>query len=326
MNKSILKKLVLTLCIICAVSFTLFFVFAIKSLNSVKNSKKPYTLGITKDNIQSFVKNIEDNNNVNESPVSDSATSDIDGVTNLKVNSLSSTITFSKSKDTMLHATLEGGITANFTPKLEVLKVGDTLNINVTHKTSFMTINNSDLKLNIEVPENYTGSLYIKNDSGNIKSLDNFNLNNLDLSCDSGNIELSNITSKSTSIKCDSGNLNLNNCDFTKLNFDLDSGNTIINNYNGSIEGKADSCNITITYENLNNDINISLDSGSIDLNLPKGSDFNLDALCQSGTIKCAHPLIYENLGENKEHIKGKSGNGKNSIILKVDSGNIRIN
>lgn len=326
MNKNTLKKLVLTLCIICAVSFTLFFIFAMKSMHSLKNSKDPYVFSIKKDNIKSFFKNIEENSNNNQTPINESETSSIDGITNLKVNSLSSAVTFSKSKDSTLHATLTGGITANFTPKLEVSKDGDTLNINITHKTSFMTINNSNLKLNIEIPENFKGSLYIKNDSGSIKSLDNFNLEHLDLNNDSGNIELSNITSKSTSIKCDSGNVNLNKCDFTKMNLDFDSGNIIINNHKGSIDGKADSSNVDITYDTFVGNVNLSLDSGSININLPKNSDFSLDALCESGTIKCAHPLTLEDLGDDKEHVKGKSGNGTNNIILKVDSGNIRIN
>lgn len=325
MNNNWIKKLVLVLTIITGISFTLFFIFIFKSCDSIKFNNKP----IFKNGFFNISKIVKDNK-VKTSKINDERKSDINNVYDMEIESNNTAVNILKSQDGNMRTRLHGNINANFKPAVTMIKEGNTLSIKVAHPPTMMTVNKSDLVLDIYIPESYLGDLNITNDLGSISSKEKFNFKNIQFTNTTGNIEIKNMTSKMATVNCDLGNILIDTLSTDKLNFKVSSGNITLDNFKGNLSGKADLGKVTATYTSLNNDINLEVSTGNILLNLPKDSDFSIDASCNSGKISCSHDVTVENNDNTDDDsidksLKGKVLTGKNKIVLKADLGNIDI-
>jgi len=208
-------------------------------------------------------------------------------------------------------------------PKLEMNLSNDKLFISVKTK-SIISINvNSNVQLNVYVPKDYKNNLKVKASSAKVNIKD-FNLKEYSCEVTSGNMTIENMNSEVVSVKSSSGRLRGNNINSKRTSVNITSGAISIDKFKGDLQGGCTSGSIDISYAEFNNNIDLTAVSGNININLPKESEFYLDARAASGNVSCNFPITVS--GEQKQnHIFGTVKSDKNKINIKVSSGNVYI-
>ena len=196
--------------------------------------------------------------------------------------------------------------------------------ITVSHASNNNFFNfTPNAKLEITLPKSYSNKLSLESSSGNM-SLNNVNLSDLTCALSSGNLSIKDLTI--TNLKCTSSSGTLNGTAINTVDsiFSSSSGNILLKKFTGNIETTTSSGDTKIGYEKFNNTLNAHSSSGNIRLTLPKNSEFNLDALSNSGNINCSFPLDIKN-SYKKKTLQGTVKNDTNKIYLRTSSGNINI-
>ncbi|MDT8979187.1 DUF4097 family beta strand repeat-containing protein [Paenibacillus sp. chi10] len=110
-----------------------------------------------------------------------------------------------------------------------------------------------------------------------------------------------------------------------KVTLDGSSGNVkIINLSTQKLDIQGSSGNVSLDYVKINSDINISVKSGSILLNL-EDKDSNINWLLQSGSGRRAMGIPLNNSQQNNRKTQGQTGNGSFNVSLQTTSGNITV-
>jgi len=192
-----------------------------------------------------------------------------------------------------------------------------------TSNTYFFFNFSQNAKLEITLPKSYSNKLSLESSSGNM-SLNNVSLSDLTCALSSGNLSIKDLTI--TNLKCTSSSGTLNGTAINTVDsiFSSSSGNILLKKFTGNIETTTSSGDTKIGYEKFNNTLNAHTSSGNVRLTLPKNSEFNLDALSNSGNINCSFPLDIKN-SYKKKTLQGTVKNDTNKIYLRTSSGNINI-
>ena len=102
------------------------------------------------------------------------------------------------------------------------------------------------------------------------------------------------------------------------------SGSVEVEELNGSVDLFSTSGNIEAVLTELKDDCRIKASSGDISIELPKKSDFFVDAKTSSGRIKIDFPVTVQ--GDiDKDEIQGSVGSGDHELYLRSSSGDINI-
>ncbi|TQR41690.1 DUF4097 family beta strand repeat-containing protein [Paenibacillus popilliae] len=110
-----------------------------------------------------------------------------------------------------------------------------------------------------------------------------------------------------------------------KVTLDGSSGNVKITNLcTQKLDIKGSSGNVSLDYVKINSDINISVKSGSILLNL-EDKDSNINWLLQSGSGRRAMGIPLNNSQQNNRKTQGQTGDGSFNVNLQTTSGNITV-
>ncbi len=216
-----------------------------------------------------------------------------------------------------------GNATSTFKPELETKINGKELLIFIKRPKSY-SIFNSDLKLDIFVPENYKENIKIDSSSGSINIQNELTLNNLFIDVSSGDASLKDLNIKNLKYDSSSGSLIGENIVTDSTVLDVSSGTIELNDFTGDLKGDSSSGTIKVNYNVFDNNIDLDTSSGTVNIGLPDDAKFYLDAECSSGEIECDFPIVVRGKQEDNT-LRGTVGNDKNKIKIDTSSGDINI-
>lgn len=215
-------------------------------------------------------------------------------------------------------------------------------------------------RIEIYLPDEYSGKLTVETSSGNIHAEPVLRLSQFSVKCSSGNIKVHEVYAEEITASTSSGNINFDvaqghrefsaNSGNIKVEggsgdsiFDTSSGNISVEKASGYLEASASSGgvriqnssgggrfdttsgNISLEFTSVTQDLKATASSGNINLTIPESASFQFSANTSSGNI---HTFFDNALDYNK---KGNSAHGtvgespEVSIELKASSGNIRV-
>lgn len=290
-----MKQVVLWLVVIMISSFTIVGILVKKS------GGFSFTANGIKDGINL--------NSENTKHISETRIFSVEDLEEISVDTISTDINFITSERDDIEVNFYGDATVSSSkqiPKLITDRKGDKLSVKIEHPKTIisLSLNISNVKLDIYLPENYSKNIKIDTTSGDTKigylHLDRFNHDSI-----SGDLSALSITSNNISLDSTSGNYKLR-------------GNI------GNLNANTISGDIFIEYENFSNYINMGTTSGDIDLKLPETADFNLDVSTVSGDIETEFPIMVKG-SSKKNSLEGTVGDGGNDIEINTISGNVRL-
>lgn len=190
---------------------------------------------------------------------------------------------------------------------------------------SIFNFGNSQEKIELYIPKNYSKDLNIRSSSGNIEFISDVAVGSISCIASSGNlVGDNNITAKDINLKVSSGNIDFASLISNNYKIEASSGNIKINTLSGSGELQTNSGNIKVKYKDITEYLNASAGSGNVDLIIPGNLSFEFNGNCSSGNINSNFDLNYKNKRGNEA--TAKVGNGPyKKIDVKASSGNISI-
>jgi DUF4097 and DUF4098 domain-containing protein YvlB len=238
---------------------------------------------------------------------------------NLNINVDSIKVELKKTNASTISWSL-GGYTRNL-PKVETLVKNDTLSISIEEKNQWFSlghfISNELTTLTIFIPENSElNSLDIDCNSGMIKCRD-LNFDYVDINLDSGIVDLISMKGKEIKIESDSGIIKLDQVSAHFIEANVDSGKLNLEHVRGDIKSKVDSGILTMTSTDLDQNIDLQVDSGIVKINAeaePQNATINLNI--DSGIARVFGQSYLSN---------ARVGNGQNQVNITVDSGTVTI-
>jgi len=272
---------------------------------------------------------------------------DISNIQNININVDSSDVKIFLTNEDKVRAHFYGNYSSNNTkglPYLEVKEKGNILNVEVEHPKSVIifNINNSNYKLDVYIPEKYANDIKINSSFGDVY-IDELNVNDFICDTDSGKVDIKSLHSKKSSFnssfgdvnidelkvnelicETDSGNVNIKSLHSEKSSFDSSFGNITVDNFLGEFNGKSDSGKYNVTFEELQNNVNIETSFGKVKLKFPKNSNFELDFGTSFGDFSSDFPMTTAR-DKNDKDVKGTVGKGGNKVKVETDSGNLEI-
>ena len=105
--------------------------------------------------------------------------------------------------------------------------------------------------------------------------------------------------------------------------FQLSSGRMIVKHYSGQLQAEVSSGLVNIQLDELTAPADVTVSSGSVNLDLPDDANFTLHGKVSSGVINNSFQL--KNATTSKKNIEGTYGTGKHPVDLKVSSGIITV-
>lgn len=156
-------------------------------------------------------------------------------------------------------------------------------------------------------------------------------------------IKLPNTYKKHVSVKTVSGDLFLDYLDLESFKFvsvsgelhadiiyaengmvKTTSGDALINLYKGDMMFNSISGDCRMAYESLDGDIVLKTISGDVSIDIPKGSEFNVEMKTISGDLECDFPVTF--IGQQKRgRIQGQVGSDAHLISATTTSGDIYL-
>jgi len=224
-----------------------------------------------------------------------------------------------------------------------------------------ISVHNSNIVLDVGIPFGSVGKLKITGASGNYL-LDGLSLETLEGRASSGGITAHNISADSVELKASSGTVSVENwtvgkaviesssgslklhtltvrgsldlnassgtitgdeIEASSINAAASSGNIKLIAVSGSAALKSSSGSIDIEFRKPGELIDINATSGRIEVALPAGTDFMLEARASSGDIRSDFPVaISGSINDNR--LEGQAGSGgSRTVTLQSSSGNI---
>ena len=165
-----------------------------------------------------------------------------------------------ESKDNNIYIALKSNKNMKNTDYLNLDDNTDKLDITSKKGSKIHFLNNTGIKIEIQIPKSYNKNISIETDAGDVIANKDLNLNNLNITSNVGDVELN------KNIKC------------KKFNIVNDTGDINITRIDGSGSIKSDVGDIECNIEGLNQDIDITSDIGDIELGVNKDLSFKLDS------------------------------------------------
>lgn len=164
-----------------------------------------------------------------------------------------------ESKDNNIYIALKSNKNMKNTDYLNLDENTNKLDITSKKGSKIHFLNNTGIKIEIQIPKSYNKNISIETDAGDVIANKDLNLNNLNITSNVGDVELN------KNIKC------------KKFNIVNDTGDINITRIDGSGSIKSDVGDIECNIEGLNKDIDITSDIGDIELGVNKDLSFKLD-------------------------------------------------
>ncbi|MGE8203351.1 LiaG family protein [Heyndrickxia sp. NPDC080065] len=212
--------------------------------------------------------------------------------------------------------------------KLIVNRSGDTVHIKVKRKWFEGIRFWSKSGLKIYIPKDYDQNVDLTLGSGRIRmsgpSKDHpMKLKDVNVDMGSGLMELENLDVLRFQHKGSSGKASFHALAAKIGTIKMGSGVVDVSGYKGKLETKLSSGKLDIQMDELNDSVDIKVNSGLVKLELPKEADFTLNGTVGSGWISCDLPLKSRESGNHK--VNGIHGTGEHQINVKVSSGKVDI-
>lgn len=271
------NKVVLKIVVICAAVFLVFgilsAIFAVGTFTSADGKDRYLSIG--RGEPFEYHKN---------------ETIDLDGVTQININTVSSDVVFYES-DKELEVTLDCyGFSSAETITLEVKTIGSVVDVNIKYpKTFWGSLNITESQLQIGIPVGYDANVRVHGVSSEIKmdQIEN-SFTELDLDTVSGNADVSFTQVDSLEFDSVSGDLVVIQTVLGNVNAHTTSGDMEIKNIssqNSSVRVDTVSGNVTIVYDALC-ETKINTTSGDVTLTIPSDSIIDLDYDSVSGDLR----------------------------------------
>lgn len=209
--------------------------------------------------------------------------------------------------------------------ELSLRKQGDKIEVVVKQKWYQFFNFNGESDVTVYLPADFNQNLKLEVGSGNVelKGASSLVLNEVDIEMSSGDVELSNLQTKSFKHDGSSGRLIIDQLSTEKGSFDISSGDVILTNYSGPLKGEMSSGEMKVQMEQLSGDVSFDLSSGDVELDLPDDANFTLDTEASSGDISTTFTLKDQMITNNK--ISGVHGSGEHQVNVSLSSGNARV-
>ncbi|WDV47009.1 DUF4097 family beta strand repeat-containing protein [Clostridiaceae bacterium M8S5] len=233
---------------------------------------------------------------------------DVEGVTDISIESVASNITIIPSKSNKFQAHLYGtakGYKEGKEPKLICKREDDKIVLEIDHKGSktfgkFVS-RSFKCKLDIEVPK----SVY----------------KNIKVNSTSGDIKINDISTNDFSIKAVSGDIEVKDCKVDDISCKNTSGDIIIDKISAKVTASTVSGDVELNMIKMNGDIKANSISGDIEVSVPEKSDMDLYMKTTSGTLEAD----VSGKNSSKNTISATIGNGTNKVNLTTISGDVSI-
>jgi lia operon protein LiaG len=269
----------------------------------------------------------------------------LQGIKFISVIGVSEDIRFATEKSDKIGIHFHGSYVSSnpkYRPELSVDRSGNSLRIEIKYTPDTPVVNfRSNLKLDISLPEKFTGIMELLSVSGDIVS-DKMTLDSLHCTTVSGDINFKQVTSKKADIAATSGDTILNGT-FDEFKFESVSGNFESRNLSskssrldsssgeikvagnpGDVDSSLISGSLVLEYNTFSNRIKTHAISGDISVKVPESSGFQLDYTTVSGDVDCVFPVAFSGK-KTEKGLKGLVGNGKGFLSVNTVSGDLRI-
>jgi DUF4097 and DUF4098 domain-containing protein YvlB len=226
----------------------------------------------------------------------------------INVNTVNTDITIIPVADKNIKIDFYGNIATSLArkvPELAAQQEGGVLNIVINYPNASVLdfINTETLKLDIYVPQEFSGGIFAETISGSFKT-GKFNLENFEFKSTSGSFEASSLSA--SDIKVDST-----------------SGKVVLKDVEGSIDISNISGNVELTLRSLISDLKIKTISGRVAVFLPDKSEFNFELASISGSIE--NEFGAQIKFADGRNFKGTVGTGVNKLTVNTTSGEIKL-
>ena len=218
--------------------------------------------------------------------------------------------------------TLEVGIPVD---ALEILTFNGTSG---HHDISGLSLDSLDARAasgNIAIRDISAESALVKASSGTVTA-ENWRVSSGRIESVSGSLELKSVAATGTlELNASSGHITGEDIEASDIRSRVVSGRIVLKGVSGNLVVKSSSGSADVDFRNPGNNIDINTTSGGIDLGLPVGTDFTLNARTTSGDIKSDFPVTVSG-SQNGRSLDGVAGSGgSRTVTLKSSSGNIRL-
>lgn len=175
----------------------------------------------------------------------------------------------------------------------------------------------------IEITELRSGATAVNISSGNLTAED-WIIDSGRLGSSSGSLNLNDIRSTGAlELNASSGRIVGDDLSASLIEGKNTSGNIILKNISGDFDMHSSSGALQVDFLRPGNVIDASASSGRIELGLPAGTEFTLEARASSGSIRSDFPVAISGSMRNSR-LEGIVGNGgSRTVKLKSSSGNV---
>lgn len=265
----------------------------------------------------------------------------LNGIENIKVNSSFIDIKVVSEDRQDILIDYHGKLKSNVIPTLEVYKNGNTLNIDLLNHRSSYSVTESNVVLEVCIPNIYNGSLKTINSSGDITIYDiivdelnvvassgdvrieKLETENMYVVTSSGNHVLKDINGDIFDLVASSGNISSDNVNGNYLNVQTSSGDISTKDCTGEFNLSTSSGDITLFNQNNYKHYKISTNSGDIEVTLPNNSNYTIIGSSSSGRYTPSSNMNVQI--NNRGDFKANIGNGENIINITTSSGDVRF-
>lgn len=196
-------------------------------------------------------------------------------------------------------------------------KNGD-IYINVKKSSGIKHLENTNLKIDISIPEKFNGNIYTAGGDITLGYL----TGNIDMKTAGGDIVLKKIIGNAN-LKTAGGDIRVES--FTgDFSAKTAGGDINLKGVNGSVEAKTAGGDVTLRYSGENKGIELSTSGGNISLYLPENFSAKVDLITSSGEIRMGFDYKGK-IGKHKSSLKGEIGNGGELVSCKTSGGDIVV-
>lgn len=253
-------------------------------------------------------------------------------VRNIQIQTSSANIELMPGTGNEIVATLNGEISKRLADQytFEVTPTNNTLQINVEMQNNSLGIHLDEVNnivLKVSIPQKTYEQIVAKTTSGSIQA-DGLVLAQFNTESSSGDQEFSNMKVSSTAeIKTTSGDINIENSELQTEKLTTTSGQISSKNVIGSLANlQTSSGKLKYEQSQLIPDVTLTTSSGDVDVQLTGSTDsLQLNFNGGSGTAAInVDGMLYQDKSEHSA--KGIIGEGKYSIVVKTNSGDLKVN
>ncbi|MGD7046545.1 DUF4097 family beta strand repeat-containing protein [Jeotgalibacillus proteolyticus] len=192
----------------------------------------------------------------------------------------------------------------------------------------FFQFNSDQTTATVYLPQKYAKELQLDIGSGEIDTTAYTSSNPLILSSvsvkiGSGDVMIGALDVKEFSFNGSSGEAFIEKLTTENGDFNLSSGDLSISSYQGPFTADVSSGELNAGFSELSGDIDVSVSSGDVNLDLPDNADFTLKGKVSSGDLSNEFPL--DNAKMTDRVSEGTHGKGTYQIKVNVSSGDFTL-